>query len=413
MVQQEIADMLSTSQKRISRIENDEDEFNEYELNILKEYFDIVGMPLTAFECETFKGSLYAWRDTIRAGRLEEAKEMQDELCKAVNLDPCDDDLPILYRLFEILLFIAEGNLNAAADGLHSLENSFDKMTQEHQYYHHFHMGALHVARKHFEDAISCYTNALDILQSYNGVLPDSEEKVYYNLVVCYTEIERPSHAIVFLSEIPKSTFENKLTTRSLGIDVMRATNYYKIGLYGEAEKVLRNCFSRATSIKNDFYAGLSLCHLGTIQRRLGNWNEAIGYFDRAIDILIKDKHHANYRIMSIYLKFRCMIELRKFSDVEKELAKAKSAPINVEGYLIYLEALKHIMHLNKNMSYYNINAVNYLVNTAIPRFISRNNRFEALDCYKLLERHENKSGTIKKALEVNRAMLAIRERMV
>jgi len=39
--------------------------------------------------------------------------------------------------------------------------------------------------------------------------------------------------------------------------------------------------------------------------------------------------------------------------------------------------------------------------------------QFEALDCYEVIERHEDKSGTDKRALEINRSIREILKRTV
>jgi len=403
-----IAAMLLTTQRRISRIERGEVEYTENELKSLKEHFDIEGMPLTVFECEAFKGRLYVWLDEIRSKDIHKAKETQKELYKITNLEACDFELFTLYRLFEALLSVAEGDTDTAKKILQSLEVVLDAMTEEHRYYYNFHMGALNATLFDFETALRFYHQALDVAQGYNGVLPDGREKIYYNIAVCYNRMELTSHSILFLSEIPKTSFEDKMTTRSLGIDIMRATNCYKIGLYTEAEKILNDCLVRATSIDSKLYIGLSLYHLGVVRRYLEDWERAVEYFNQAKSNFIGNTQYAEYLNLANYMKIRCIIGLRKFNEIEKELKKSIPELKTIDEYPIFLEALKHIMHLHRNNSNYNINAVRYLENTAIPSFLKNSIRFEALDCYTLILRHEEKSGTQKKIISISKAMYEI-----
>jgi len=411
LTQHDIAAFLLTRQARISHIERHGEDFFEEEIERLKAKYDIVGMPLTGDECEVFKGRLYIWRDLIRSGDINKAKEMQLELHKVVNLDPCDSDLPMLYRLFEVLLLVVGGDKTYVPDEkmLH-LGKLYNEMPEEHRYHYDFHMGTLHAFKRDFETALEFYTKALETAKSYRGVFPDEEERVYHNLAVCYTEIEQPNRALIFLSEIPKTNFTNRATPSSLGVDLMRAINYYKVGIYDEALKILNDCFMRANTNNNDFYTGLSLHHLGVLHKFLGEWDKAIEYFNKELNIFDENVH---YHTWALYYKIRCIIGMRKFVEAEKELTRIKPSTNAINEYSILFEALNHIMRLHKNNSHYNKKAVEYLKNTAIPFFIKTNKRFEALDCYEILERHEDKSGTDKRALEINRSIREILKRTV
>ncbi|MCL2576335.1 MAG: helix-turn-helix transcriptional regulator [Defluviitaleaceae bacterium] len=406
LTQYDIAATLLTRQARVSRIERGEDEYTENEIKTLKERFDVVDMPLTGFDCEAFKKRLYHWRDLIRSKRMAEAKELKEQICRIVKLDPCDDDLPVLYRIFEVLYLLMQGSLDIAKEKLEYLENIFDRMSVEQKYYYHCQKGILNALLNKHYDAIKFYREAQEIMKHHKDILPEDGEKLYYNLAVCYTELEIPSRAIVFLSRIPGIFTKKEMTPHSIGINIMLAINYYKVGEYIEAKEILQECLLNAEGINDKFYIGLSLYHLGVLHRYLEDWGKAVEYFDKALGVFNKDAHkYAGYHTLALYLKVRCIIGLRKFPEAESELRKAKLIKSEVDEYPIYLETLKHIMHLHKNNSNYNINAVKYLQNTSIPYFKKTNIRFEALDCYKFLARHEEKSGTQKKTIEIKNAI--------
>jgi len=411
--QQAISDYVLMDQKKISRIENGKDEYDDIELKAVKEYFDIVGMPLTEDECSEFRSRLYYWRDLIRDRRIDEAVALQDELKNIVNLDVLYFDLPVLYRFFEILLLIAKNgddDLDVAKEKLLSLENRFDNMTEEHRYYYDFYMGLLHTAQNDFEIALQFYKKALERKKSYNGNLLDTEEKIHYNMALCYTDLEFPSRALMFLNKIPKRNPSEAPTKRSLGIDIMFAINHYKIGLYDEAENILTVCLRQAKDMNDKLYIGLTLHHLGIAHRYSKNWGMAIEYFDQALNFFDED---TRYHAWALYYKIRCMVGLRDFNGAERALKQMPSLLKKNDKYIILFETLKHIAYLSRNVSRYDKTSVEYLEKVSIPLFIKRNSMLEALDCYKILERHFIGTSKQKKSLETNRAMLEIYERMV
>ncbi|MCL2752818.1 MAG: tetratricopeptide repeat protein [Defluviitaleaceae bacterium] len=410
ITQSDLAAGALLPEKRVTRVENGKDYYKEDEIKPVKEFLGIAGMPLTVFECETFKGRLYIWRDVMRERNIKKAKEMQVGLQNVVRLDPCDNDLPILYRLFEVSLLVAENKMDVAKEKLDFLESIFGRMNTEHLYSYNFQKGFYYATKDDFENALIYYRKALNIRKNTKDILPDDEERLYYSLAVCYTEIEQPSRAIAFLGEMPKSIFGNKETALSLGVDILKAINLYKIGLPDEAEYILNNCFSHATSAEDEFYIGLSLHNLGRVHRYSKNWEKAIEYFGKALNHFEENTYlHA----WALYYKIRCMMETTKLNDLERELIKIAKSLENNDNYTIFLETLRYSIYLNRSMSRYNPTAVDYIENVAIPYFIKDNSRLEALDCYSLLERLFIKNRQQKKSLEANRAMLEIRERMI
>ncbi|MCL2575625.1 MAG: helix-turn-helix transcriptional regulator [Defluviitaleaceae bacterium] len=420
--QYKLADIALTSQRKISNIETGIGRYIEDELLLVKKYLGIEGMPLTDDECNTFRGRLYHWRDMIRKHQIDEAEKLQDELKGIVNLEIFDFDMPTLYRLFEALLLIVRNkgdDLVVAEEKLRTLENSLDDMTEEHRYYYDFHMGALYARRNDFETAIEFYYKALDRKKKQKDNLLDSEEKIYYNLALCYTDLEQLSRATVFLSRMPKIGSEDKTSSRSLGVDIMRAMNYYKIGLPNEAEELLNDCLMRAKIVNNQPFIGLSLAHLGAMHRYLQNWEKAIEYLDQALDAFGTDAEHFRYSSWVLYFKFRCRMELGGLAKIEKELRDLKNSlsKREIDEYSDFLETLYktllHIVGVKKCMSRYDKNSVDYLETTSVQFFEKYSHRLEAIDCYKLLVQHFERTSQQKKSLEANKAMVKIYERMV
>jgi tetratricopeptide (TPR) repeat protein len=338
---------------------------------------------------------------------------MINEMAAIVNLDPCDNDLPILYRIFEIPLLLVERNLDCAKEKLNYLETIYDKMNTEQQYYYIFYVGSYYSFCDNYEEALIYFEKALDIMK-HNKDFPKNEaknevERLYYSLVLCYTELEYPNRAMMFLRKILETNPEGETTVASLGIDIMTAINFYKNGEYDEAEELLDDCLLRADSLDNDFFVGLVFKNLGNIHRLQEKWEIALEFYDRALNIFIENTAYHNW---ALYSKILCMTGLRKFSAIERMIKQLKSSAKENDSLLILLETAMHIAHLNRNVTHYNKNAVDYIKNYSIPFFIKNNQRLEAINCYKLLDYHFFRTSGREKSLEANREIIKLYERM-
>lgn len=416
--QQTLADASIMHQKTVSRIENGTDEYSKDELKAIKNHLDIANMPLTEEECNTFRGRLYYWRDLIRNGRMTEAKVLQDELEKITNLDVLYFDLPTLYRIFEVLFLMTEisfsseieKDFNIIKEKMKYLEGILDEMNTEHRYHYNCQLGAFYSLQNDNEKALEHYNQALDIMKQNKDILPNEEATLYYNIAVCYTDLEKPNRALMFLNNIPKKQAGYVTTGYSLGVDITLAINLYRIGLYDEAEKVLLDCLEQAKGMNDKLYIGLVFHHLGILHKYAKNWEKSIECSDQALSFFDED---TRYHAWALYFKIRCMMETGKLSALERELRQIALSFKKYPRYLVVLEALKYTIHLRRSMSRYDINAVTYLENVAIPIFEKRSHSLEAIDCYKLLEEHFGRTSKQKKTLETRKKIIEIYERMV
>ena len=423
--QQSIAEYALMSQKKISRIENGEDEYDDIELKAVKEYFDIVGMPLTDDECTEFRSRLYYWRNLIRDRRMDEATALRDELEKIVNLDVFYFDLPTLYRIFEVLFLLTEISLsteksfNVVKEKLKYLEGVFDEMNTEHHYYYNFQLGTFYILQNNHKKALEYYNQALDIKKRHKSVFSNEDEYLYHNLALCYTDLEFPNRALMFFNKTPKRNLNEAPTKRSLGMDIMFAINHYKIGLYDEAEEILTDCLKQAKDMNDKLYIGLTLHHLGIMYRYSKEWEKSIDCSNQALNIFGEDIQYARYHAWALYFKFRCRMELGELAKIERELRdlKLSLAKRRNDEYTEFLETisttLKHIVRTKRSMSRYDRNADEYIDKIAVPFFVKYSHNLEALECYKLLKQHFIKTSQQKKTLQASEAMLAIYERMI
>jgi len=384
--QEELGMVAMTNQAKISRAENGSEGYNKKELGLIKEYLDIVGMPLAEDERAPFRRSLYFWRDLIRNGRMDEANKWHKKLSPAINLEPCDPDLATLYRLIEVIHMLAKNDLEAAEKQLNLIYSKLDHSNIEHLYYYNFNMGTLYTMRSDYEGALKFYMKALEIREKRGNVSFESNGWLYHNIALCHSGLESPFKALSFLNKIPRANPEDRMTAHGVGVDILFAINYIKVGELESAEGILNECLINAKGMNDDFYIGLTLHNLGIFHRRNENWEKAIDYFDQTMDIL---DENSNYYLWALYYKARCLIESRKFSEAERVIKQIQ--PFLDEGNEFastLCEILRQIIIISRRMSVYNKGPAHYIEDVAVPFLVKHGVRLEAISCCELLVKH-------------------------
>lgn len=409
VTQNELAEIILTSDSKISFAENNTNEYSEYEIETIKKHFNIVDMPLTDFERAAFRESLYCWRDMIRDGRMAEAEDLRGKLCDVVNLTPCDKDLPALFILFDVIFLLTKGNLEAAEENLAALPAA---LYDEHFYYFNLNMGSLNSLKGRYEDALDFYEAALKVVEDARDFVPSDKEVLYYNMAACYTQIEIPNRAIVFLNNIRDEHREKRITAFNLGLDIGLAANYIQVGNYRWAEEILNDCLVKARGIKGiygELYVGLTLLRLGVLYRRTEEWEKSINFLEQALNHF--EVNTEVYR-WTLYLKIRCVIEAKEYTKAGKSIKQAKGLYKNNEEHLVLFESLVHIMAISKSMTRVQEEAIEYIENVTIPYLINARDSIEAISCYKLLQRHCAKIGRLRKSIAFTEDICNIYERM-
>ncbi|MCL2169498.1 MAG: helix-turn-helix transcriptional regulator [Defluviitaleaceae bacterium] len=383
--QVELAEVILSSSASVSRVELGDYTYNKEEIAAIKSHFGITDMPLTEHECEAFRNGLYFWRDHIRDKRMVEAREMRDRFSPVLILEPCDDDLPLLYRLFDILLMFYEGGLDKAEQELDKLESKVDTMLPEHLYYFNTNKGSLLALRKRFENALEFYLKALHIFENNKLPFQTNINVLYYHIAHCYTSMESPSHAIIFLGKIPELSNSGKIATYEIGIDILRAINFRMVGHFQEAESLLKNCLLQAKGVQSKSYVGFTLFNLGMLYRCLGKWDEAISHLDQALDTF---EMASEYHLPVVYHRICCLIEKRDFVKAEAEIELSEALCSQNQDHVILIKSLPHILNISRRISTYDGESVDFIENITIPFLIKECESFEAVKCYELLLHH-------------------------
>jgi len=406
-----LAEIMRVRPDRIVRVERGEAEYSEAHINAAKEHFDIVGLPLTEQECITFRERLYYWRSLLKLGRLDDAEVIHKEVAKIDNLEPCDFYLVMLSKMMKVRHLIVIGKLESAEKILNDCQSLLPEMSVECAFHYYFNKGILSCSRGQngYEEGLGFYLEAYEVLKNLESIFPDGDAGLYHNIASCYSFLEIPYRALFFLLKARRALEKNDVISSKLDLDRAFAFHYIQTNQLKEAEELLNKCLMKAEVFKDDTYIGYTLFYFGLASKRAENWKIAVGYFEEAL------KHFSigtnNYNA-SVYHKIYCTIRAKSFVKATQLLDQAKLMSSASEMWAVYFKALRHHLKISSNMSTFNNDdAIEYIENIAIPRFIKEHEYFIAIDFYSLLEQHYEKLKSAKKSLLMAKAIRGIYER--
>ena len=404
--QVELAEFMRVKKERISYAERGDAEYTEEHLKSIKERFDIVGLPLTARECVAFRERLYYWRDLIRAKRMEEARAIHKEMFNIYNLEPCDPEMVMLYRMIEVKFLVAEGNNKSATEKLDIPQKRIDEMSDENKFHFWNNKGALYTYQGCCEEGLEFLLKAYKLMGNNEALVYEDDGALYYAIAMCYTYIEIPHHAITFWQKA-RQAYPTKRTTRFiLRVEQGLALNYVKINQLDDAETLLNKCLIMAESIKGENYLSHTLFCYGYMHKKAKNWGAAVEYFDKALNYAPKGS--VDY-YPCIYHKIQCIIHTRAFTKAGQLLEQVKNICKNDDVWAVYFEALGHYLKISRRMtSNENDESIEYIENIAIPYFIKMHDYLNAVEYYLLLEQHHEKMKRIMQSLLMTKAILDI-----
>jgi len=396
-----LADIIKAGQERIIRVERGQDEYTEAHIKAAKEYFDIEGLPITERECNTFRDRLYYWRDLIRARKLDDAKVIQQEVAKIDNLEPCDFDMVMLCKMIGIQLYRALDQNEIAEKKLNISQEYLNEMNSECLYHYYFAKGSLLGYHGQFEESLDYFLQAYEISENNEELLPSEDVRLYYYISWCYSFLEIPYRAIYFLERARQVYLDKDVAILGLLIDRSLALNYIKMDQLKDAERLLRKCYERAESIKDENSIGYTFFSYGYLYKKRSDWKIAIDYFEKSLPFL--DKGTDTY-FASLYHMIHCFVHTRAFKKSNQLLKQVKSVCLNNDDWLKRFEALDHYIKISNYMTSANNKvSISYIEDTVIPYLISKRDYFIALDYCTLLELHYQKLNSIKNSLQMSK----------
>ena len=304
---------------------------------------------------------------------------------------------------------IADNNYIAAEKELKNHEKHLEKMTNECKYHYYYNKGFLNARQGHPEKSLDFYLKAYELVENQKDLLPRPDGWLYYGIAWCYSYMEIPYRALTFWHKARQIYVDANMEIFDLNTNRMIALNYIKTNQLKDTEILLNKCLVKAEGIKDDIYVGMTLYCFGYMCQKAGNWETAIGYFDKAIKYLPKqtdDSYSSQYR------KIHCIIHTRAFAEARRLLEYAKTTCVGNKLWTSYYEALEYYLKISKNMtSHDNSKVIEHIKNIAIPYFIEQYDYFLAMDYYALLEQHYEKINSMMRSLEMTRAIYGIYKR--
>ena len=394
--------------KKIVQVENGRGKYTDIQVNFAKKQFGIVGMPLTSFECATYKERLYIFLELVKDERNNEARKMCQEMADIVNLEPCDDYLPMLFRVFEVKLLLLENDIATAEEKLDYLQGRLDKMNAEHLYYYYCNRGAISYQCGQYDEVekiIAFYSKAFELAKDNKDFVP-KDDNGYLHIAACCTYLYYPVRALLYLNKI-REVYSSNNFRHELRMNSLFALNYIFINELGEAQKLLENCYVRAKSASDDVYTSYIEYCFGLLNMEAGRYEAAIKWFNLAMDFFEKGSGHY---LRALYKTVRCQVEIKKFSKANELLEQTRPLYCNDKTFSPLFEALRHFAIVRSRLTLYNDHSIQYIEEKAIPHFEKTNEYYDAIDYYRLLESYyETKS--MKKSMQMSHAIRRIYER--
>ena len=405
VTQQQLVENLSITRSRLSQIENDEDyghdDVSSDTLMQIRKALNLEALPLTEAQREGFKADLVKWSDIITAQKFEDAKEMRQKL-SAITFAPFDEELNTFFSLIDCKLVLYLGGISVAETILASIESKYmDDLPPAFLSYYYRNKSTIYTLRHQHQDALTLMTKAFNLMFNVK-----QDAVLYYGMGVRYYNVGYIRRSIMFLEEALKLCENEPGSVWERYIKCALVRNYIGLNDLDDAAELLDKMHKEAKDSGDHQFLCEVLVYYGYMRRVSGYTPSAHGYLDEAMKYV--DKESGLYMEV-LYQKARCYIADGGFTVCEDLLRAGKWVSKGNRHWTVLFESLGHLTTLKNDES------IEYLETVTLPHLLNEVTQYDiALDYCKTLQKHyEQKSiGTIKKALETEKMITHIYERM-
>jgi len=405
VTQQQLVENLSITRSRLSQIENDEDyghdDVSSDTLMQIRKALNLEALPLTEAQREGFKADLAKWSDVITANKFEEAKEMRKKL-SAITFAPFDEELNTFFNLIDCKLVLSLRDIPTAETILDTVANKYlGDLPPEFLGYYYRNKSMVCALHHQHQDALVFMTKAFKLM---SNVKQDAVD--YYGMGVRNYNVGYIRRSIMFLEEALKlcANEPGSVWERYIKYDLVRS--YIGLKDLDDAAELLDKMHKEAKDSGDNKFLCDVLIFYGYMRRVSGYTPSAHGYLNEAMEYV--DKESKQY-LEVLYQKARCYIADGGITVCEELLEEGKRLSKDNKHATIMFDSLKHLTTLKKDES------IEYLETVTLPHLLNEVQDYPvALEYSKLLQKYyEQKStGTIKKALETEKMITHIYERM-
>jgi tetratricopeptide (TPR) repeat protein len=396
LTQDALSDILGCGTATISRCENGTGKYSAEQIKRLRKSLDLEDVPLFEDEIADFRKRLYFLRDNIRDWRIAEARKLREELTGILKV-PFEPELRMLFDMFSVRLLMKDGSVDSAEECLTATKFTFDEATATDEMIYHFNynMGSLYAYKGDYREAQKYYMKAFDI----DGFV--KEEGLYYNLAYCYSKLGAYVHAVNFLERMHGEFNHSSTSELAMRFENLLGTNYMRIGQMERAKELFEKSLERAKNFGIKPHIGGVLHNYGCVSLKLGEYEEALRYFEQALECLSEG---SGMYFENMYFKIRCLIAM-KSSMAKVLLPRVVTSAKGNEHYLLLFNSLTHLSARRNEKS------LIYIEEVTIPYLLEKCEYFRVIDYCEFLEKaHRN---TKIKPLEIASILRNVYQKMI
>jgi len=316
-------------------------------------------LPNTSGEYTAFKEKILILEDLIREGNYDRARLLRDELRPLIESTDVEHyTLSAYCRILNAKLLMVDRDHDAAYS---ILQDIYPARLKDHIYVlfqYNTAFGLYYMYIHEHAKAVDYFEKSLPLMKQL-GV---KNVPIYHNLAACYTEIDRPIKAIVCFETTQDMAVKQNSYLANNMYDIDIAVNYTNLMQYKEAEGILKNALSSATSAFSSIHIAMAHQALGCVYRDTKKFDKAIEQFDKAASFFSKDSREYRSNLLD---KSHTLIDAGRHSEanecIEYGLSIYKANFIKRDDLHLLFQANAHVLNFPDQSS------LNFIKKMTIP----------------------------------------------
>jgi len=386
--QAEFSKSIGCSQSAVSHFEVGRTKITGDQLDLARKALGIDKVPFLDGEDEIYKARLHLWGEILNAGRIDEAREMREELASITKLS-FKKELLMTFHLFDIKLLLIEKDFATSQELLDQLQHSIKDATIENKHHFHFNLGNFNIYKGDYSLALENYLICCDLSKD-----KDVSHMLYFNIALCYHKLGMYFSAITTLERIYHSHYDKISSMFSMRMDDLLGVNYLLIGRTSHAKQFFDICLKKAKINNNEMFMAFSLHNHGCVCLNLKEYKNALEFFKKTYS---HTKEGLKVHYENMYYEALCLIAMRSLSKSKVRLSHAKAIAASRESkhYMLLYDSLECLLTIRENTS------IEYIEQTTLTYLIEKKEYFRVLEYCEVLADILIKKNSKMKAMEI------------